>query len=1330
MKRLLLVAINFLWFFFAYTSVATAAPIAAAIAAIGSVLSAGGIAGAIMKAVIGVVLSIAGSLLQKALMKQDKPRPSGVKMEVQMGDDKPMAILVGRAATAGRRKYLGSWGKAGDTPNAYLTDVIELSNIPNRAGFDGLTSVWVDEKKVTIDWTSPHEDGRGYPVTSYNKDGTDYLWIKFYDGTQVTGDSFLQAKFNSGSRPWDESMIGRGCVYVIVTCRFNRKLFKNGLPRCIFEPKPTPMYDPRKDSTVGGSGAHRWDTPTTWTGSVNNAVLMYNIIRGVYYGAEWVYGGQNLAAHRLPVSNWMAAMNECDRAITLSGGGTEPQFRGGCEIEVNMEPLEVLDTLRLGCNGRLVEVGGAIKLLVGAPGAAVYSFTDEGILVTESQSFDPFPTLSSIHNGIEGTYPEPGEKWATKNAPPRYDDDLEDEDGNRRLLVTVDFGATPYGKQVQRLMRAMMKEERRFRTHQFYLPPDSWVLEPNDVVSWTSDRMGYSNKKFIVGMVAGAPTFCQLVTLKELDPTDYDWSDTFEEPENIGVLDPVDPPAQAVIGWSVAPSAVTDSAGTPTRPAILVTASPDQDDVRAVRIQARVKSTGALVLDTSGIDYEDPWQWLLSGAWCVKDTEYEVRGTYLPFTRRDVEWSAWMDVTTPDISETASVLDESITSEKIADGAVEAAKIADSAVTAIKLAPGAVDATKLANNIAAPGIGDTLPATPFTAATPKEFYLTADKALYVQKTDGSGWIKQTDATLIAGTIVAGQIAAGAIGATQLAAKSITSSKIAIGDYTNRVDNPNFGEGDKGWVKSTGGSIVNNPADAYIGDWHGVVGVGASGIALRSDNTFPVVPGEKYLAQMVAKAVGALNIAVLGRVRFMAADKNTLVAIAQFASFSASDTTYVEKSGEVTAPAGAVYAWVDVTTATGTISVGQLNVGFASCKRRDAAELVVDGGITALKIATNAIYSRHIVANQITAKELLLTDFENLAADGFFNPDPATANGTVSPFWVETSTILSGMNIIYSTDITESGKYAGKLSKPPGLPAQSVSVDLLPEYDIPIAAGEVLYGEMGYRGDIAAAGGVYFRIHWYDASKANISSSDFVANGAITTSFQTVGRKFTAPANTKYGRLKIFNHSGNTTGAALIIGHIMVRRAKAANLIVDGGIVAASLAVDSVTTDKIILGGVTTTKLGAGAVTVVNSVYATAASADCNGTTVQVASTSIAHTADADAVEVQFNAKVNQSQYGYETGHTNITNTTITIKRGSTVIATRNITDGIGAVLGQDTGGPIFGKVATRPNISISFSDTGLTGTSSSYTVEANSNWGGTGTVTLSQRYLQLMATKR
>ncbi len=627
---------------------AEAAPVAAAISAVAGLLTAGGIVGAVTQLALGLALSFGVSAIQKALAKrkQQQVQPRGVSLEVRLGDDQPAQFIIGTYATAGIRKYIGTWGQAGKTPNAFLTDVIELSCIPHP----GISGIWIDDTKGTILWNEPNADGLGFPIQEYRAGGKDYAWVRFVDGTQTVADPWLMEKFGGHpERPFKATMIGRGCAFAVVTFRYNTEKF-GGLPAVLFEMLPMKLYDPRKDSTNGGSGAQRWTDRSTWEPTDNNAVIIYNLIRGIYYGDEWVYGGQNLAAFRLPPSNWIAAANECDRLVDNAAGGQEKQFRCGYEVRLDMEPLSVIDDLRQGCSGRVAEVGGTFKMLVGAPGAAVYSFSDDDILVTEDQSFEPFPSLAETHNGIEATYPEPEEKWASKDAPARYSSTLEAEDGDRRLLTGVDFPAVPFGRQVQALMKALIEEERRFRVHLFHLPPDAFPLEPNDVVSWTSTRNGYANKKFLVVRILGKLTFNQLVVLKEIDPSDYDWQGSDELPTDVGWLGPIEPPAQPMTGWFVQPDAIKDAAGGDRRPAIRVGCVADLDDVRSVRVQARVKATAAVVFDSDATRYEDPYQWVISGAWCLPATTFEVRGKLIPNSTRVTEWSAWLEVTTYDIA--------------------------------------------------------------------------------------------------------------------------------------------------------------------------------------------------------------------------------------------------------------------------------------------------------------------------------------------------------------------------------------------------------------------------------------------------------------------------------------------------------------------------------------------------------------------------------------------------------------------------------------------------------------------------------------------------------
>lgn len=627
---------------------AFADPVTAAIAAVGKAIAGFAASSALGSFLVGIGKSLVVGLLQQALGKltQKKPKkqePVGVVLETQTGDDLPLSFVVGSRGTAGKLKYWGTWGHEGETPNAYYVAVFEVGSLPSYAGSRGLSSLWVGTEFASVLWEEQVEDGRGAPIAEYRYAGTDYCWVKYLDGSQGTADPYLLEKFGQiEDRPWKPTMVGRGKQLVILTCRYNTELF-SGAPDIIAEPHPLRFYDPRKDSTVGGSGSHRWEDRSTWEPSYNNAIVIYNIVRGIRdQGGQWVYGGQNLSAYRWPISNIMAAANECDRVID-----GRPQYRCGAEISVADEPLDVIDALRLGCNGRFILSGGVVKLLVGAPGAAVWSFTDEMVIVSREQELDPWPSLSDTHNTITASYPDRDSRWGMKDAPEYSVEAYVDAD-RRWLTHPVPFRAVPYGEQVQALQKTIIEDGRRFRVHDFTLPPAARLLEVGDVISWTSSRNFYSDKLFIIEKIVRLRGSLQRVVIKELDPTDYDPPE-FVVPPVTGWLGRIEIPTQPMTGWAVEPATVTDANGVPRRPAIRISCAPGLDDVAKVWVKVRVKETGAIVFDSDANAYASPYAWLISGGWMLPATDYEAQGRYIPYSSRQTEWSEWLSVTTPDL---------------------------------------------------------------------------------------------------------------------------------------------------------------------------------------------------------------------------------------------------------------------------------------------------------------------------------------------------------------------------------------------------------------------------------------------------------------------------------------------------------------------------------------------------------------------------------------------------------------------------------------------------------------------------------------------------------
>lgn len=692
-----------------------------------------------LTAFVGKVLFAFGlSALSRALQKKPKFEQPGLTTEAtQTGGTDPQAFIVGRYATGGQLVAPPmTHGSAGGTPNAYLTYVIAVSDIPGVT----LSKVFIDGN-VTTNGATVHPD---YGTPLVIKGVADKCWLKFHNGTQTAADPMLLAKYNAHpQRPWTSDMVGTGTAYAILTFRFDRELFK-GFPSMRFELGSIPLYDPRKDPTMGGAGTQSWSNPATWTQTGNPAVIIYNILRGVSLPGGDVWGG-GWGAGDLPIAVWATAMNACDRPVTLAAGGSEPAYRAGFEIAVDREPAEIIEELLKTCAGRITDVGGLMKIVVGAPGVAVKGITDDDIIVTDEQSHAIFPSLAQTHNGVHATFPDPSALWESRDAPPRYDAVAEAADG-RRLVATVALPACPWPIQVQRLMKGWINEERRFRRHQLVLPPDAAILEPLDTISWTSARNGYSAKMFEVVEIAHDPvSLLQAMSLREIDPTDYDWNETLELPWVAPVTGSNLPSPQVVPLFDALGIALDDATGTPRRPAIILTWNgANQDDVSALEYELR-RQGGTQVMSGATLSVAAGRHVISAGI--LPDTIYEVRGRFI--APRPVLWTGWVQAITPPAY--VSPLDfEGGLDQLFAD--------ADMAP------PRVVTALPVGN----PNGWDLI-------------FLTTDAKLYRWNMGTSTWTTNIDGSDLGdGAVTNDHIVAGSVDADRLVAGTITTGLLAAG----------------------------------------------------------------------------------------------------------------------------------------------------------------------------------------------------------------------------------------------------------------------------------------------------------------------------------------------------------------------------------------------------------------------------------------------------------------------------------------------------------------------------------------------------------------------
>lgn len=601
----------------------------------------------IIQFIVGLIFSVGGNLLQQAFapkqQEQQQRGQTGMRGTAQTGGKVSQYFLVGTVADAGKLEYRNTWGQVGEVPNAYFVEVYSFGDLP----ISGLEGLYINGEPVTL--TGPAV-AQGSAVVEYH-DGSDHIWADFADGaSNVVASTYLTDKFGADpERPWTSDMVGIGVPYITMTSLWAESLF-TGFPSILPELHGIKLYDPRLDSTVGGAGSQRWDNPATWAFSDNSMVIIYNIERGISYAGAHVWGGKKSAA-QMPYSVWAAAMDACDEAVTLAGGGSEKRFRAGRRIGLNERPADVIQEFLIGCNGRRAEAAdGTVYVLVGVPDEADGAFTDADVLATNALGTVPFPNLDEVINGATATYREPAQAWEDKETAPYLRSDLEAEDDGRQQLQGLDLGTTFSGYQAQRVLKAVIEEGRRFRKHVVALPPEYAQFRLLQVLAWTSARFDYTAKLFLITARTVEPFGNVILGLQEIDPADHAWDpDEDERPLSFAPVVTNRPAPQEVSGFSVAPAIALDSAGNSRRPAIDVfwASTSVTVDVRAVRITIRLADTDVIVWEGEAPRPELGEARITQALLPAED--YEVQIQYMPFSGRVTVESSWLSVTTPNV---------------------------------------------------------------------------------------------------------------------------------------------------------------------------------------------------------------------------------------------------------------------------------------------------------------------------------------------------------------------------------------------------------------------------------------------------------------------------------------------------------------------------------------------------------------------------------------------------------------------------------------------------------------------------------------------------------
>ena len=611
----------------AVTAVATAIYVA-----VGTTAAALGASSATAAALATAAVSTAAAATQVVILaglnavvaNQNKPRPQGGLINLTINPNEPRRLQIGTRINGG---VLADWYIKG-SKNQYLYMIVYLGEGP----MGRIMKVIGGGREV---YSTPIEHGTRTVIPNY-RSGGDRLWITYYDGRPgQTADSYLVSQ----GVGWTSNHVGAGCAYAIVEAWWDSDN-QTTPPQISFEMEGAKLYDRRKDTTAGGSGAHRANDPATWELSSNPAVALDHYLLGRYTGSVKTFG-VGLAASDVPYAAFAARANLADENVNRKVSGTLKRYAANGFLFADRSYADTIRDLCRAQNARPADFGGRIGIIDGEEKTPVMTLADADVIDGVPESYIPKRSWADLVSVVRGTYQNPAQLYQAGEYPRVTDAAWTAADGGSPKEATLDLEMETDVERAQRLATLFARRERRQAQLTGTYALRTIELEQGDWFIRAGGIFGAGKTFEVIDRVLDARSMTVTITAFEVDPADSAWvpSTAIDAPPaaiaNTDTLQAMEVPSLTVTG-------VTLSGTVADLPAIRVQwTAPDDPRVRQIVVEAVPTAGGVPVAQT--VDVGTAQVVFTNGI--TDDTAYLVRarfiGEYIPSA-----WTGNVAVTT------------------------------------------------------------------------------------------------------------------------------------------------------------------------------------------------------------------------------------------------------------------------------------------------------------------------------------------------------------------------------------------------------------------------------------------------------------------------------------------------------------------------------------------------------------------------------------------------------------------------------------------------------------------------------------------------------------
>lgn len=421
------------------------------------------------------------------------------------------------------------------------------------------------------------------------------------------------------------------------------------------EVKGAPVYDPRLDSTRGGTGAHRANDQSTWeftnTGTdigKNWALIVLFYLIGWRNNGELVFGvGADL--EDIDYAQAIAAANICEEL----DGGDERFFIGGILPTTN-DHEKIIGELEGAIGGKVSRIGG--KYFIWAPNDDLVSsgtITNGDLVVEVGIEFSPSADLDILKNTARGSYISPPDLYQSIPYPDIVETTAVTDDGRDRIL-DHNFALIQDKKRAERVARMLVRRSRFTGTWRFAAGPKGLLHQVFDIITINFPETNDTDTLVrVVNMEYGPQGIVAMEVLEE-DTSIYDISAPLGSA--ITQLDPAtfDPTTKiAVSGLAAVAKTLTGSASTATD-AIKVTWNDPGGLVAETEVQFKVD----IDADWQSVppEFSDFLQAIASPV--ESGTTYDVRARHITVVGVIGDWAATIQVVAGTNATSAAIVDQ------------------------------------------------------------------------------------------------------------------------------------------------------------------------------------------------------------------------------------------------------------------------------------------------------------------------------------------------------------------------------------------------------------------------------------------------------------------------------------------------------------------------------------------------------------------------------------------------------------------------------------------------------------------------------------------------